>query len=323
MRWHLVFIFLVLLLQGCVQPKLEEAPVAKPALPEKVLPKKVQLKPVAPEVVVLVSDDIPAYNNVAKALVKQLGRRGSIRYLKGSRIENIKILTKYKNDKHKQFVSIGLKASVAAKSLVNRQVVFCQVFNYQDYGLLSARHKGVSMMPSASRIFRTWRALSPNITDIGIISGPGFDDMMQLAKAAARNLGITLHYKSVKSDKEYQFAYKQMASKVQGYWVLPDNRVLSGAILRDVMTFSVRNSKQVAVFNKELLSLGGLFTTISDNRDVVLKVLSRLKRAQNKKTIPGLGIIYPNNLELSINPVMAKRLNLKIPNKYKKYINAI
>jgi len=309
MLWRLVIILLVLLVQGCVLPKQKELPR------DKVLPQKISMK----QVVILVSEDIPAYSEIAKALAKQLGKRGSVTNLGEDQLGNIKMLAAYRNDENKQFVSIGLNAAVAAKSLINRQVVFCQVFNYQDYNLLTSRHKGVSMMPSMSRTFGTWKALAPDISDIGVISGPGFEDMIQTARVAAASFGIKLHHETVNSDKEYLYAYKQMADTVQGYWLLPDNRVLSGNLLRDVMTFSVRNSKQVAVFSDELLNLGGLFSTVSDYQDIAQHVLDRLEKAQIKETIPGPDLVYLDKLNLRINSVMAQRLSLKIPEQFKKY----
>ncbi len=313
MSWRLVIFAAALLLQSCAPLKREEPPAPPPPV-VKAEPKRSTM-----EVVILVSEDTPAYSKVAKALARQLGQRSSIRYLGGSQLENIKMLEAYKNDERKQFVSIGLSASVAAKSLNNRQVIFCQVFNYQDYGLLSPKHKGVSMIPSMSKTFATWRALAPDTTDVGVISGPGFESLIQVASAAAKGQGITLHYEVVNSDKEYQYAYKQMADQVQGYWLLPDNRVLSENVLRDVMTFSVRNSKQVVVFNDELLNLGGLFSVTSDYRNIVQQVLDRLDRAQGKEDVPGPDIVYLDRAILRINPVMAQRLNLEIPEHYKKY----
>jgi ABC-type uncharacterized transport system substrate-binding protein len=173
-----------------------------------------------------------------------------------------------------------------------------------------------------SKTFSTWRKLAPNITDIGVITGPGFEDMIQTAKVAARSNGITLHHETVKSDKEYQYAFKQLADTVQGYWLLPDNRVLSGSVLSDVMTFSVRNKKQVTVFSEELLNLGGLFTTVSAPQDIAQQVLDRLGQAQNKDAIPGPDIVYLDKLIVRINPVMAQRLNLEIPESYRKYEHA-
>lgn len=313
MHSRLLPVLTLIILQGCAQPVQKEiaAPVVTPP------PAKT-----AVQVTILVSEDIPAYSEVANALARQLGKRSTVQYLSGRQLDDLKMVMAYNNDDHRQIVSIGLNASVSAKRLTNRQVVFCQVFNYQDYALLSARHKGVSMMPSLRKTFVTWRALAPKISDVGVISGPGFDDLIQAAKAEAKNHGINLHHVVVNSDKEYLYAHKQMAGKVQGYWLLPDNRVLSGLVLRDVMTFSVRNSKQVAVFNDELLKLGGLFSATANSQDIALQVQERLEQAQYNDTLPGPDIVYPDKLNLRINAVMAQRLNLAIPGVLKKYADA-
>lgn len=274
------------------------------------------------QLVVLVSEDIPAYSDVARAIARLAGKRSTIRQLGSDPSENLQAVAAYGNEERRQFVSVGLKASVAAKPLTTRQVVFCQVFNYQDHALLSPLHKGVSMTPSPQRLFATWRSLAPNITDIGVISGPGLEELIQVARQAARRYGITLHHETVNSDKEFQYAYKQMGGKVQGYWLLPDNRVLSGLALRDVMTFSVRNSKQVAVFNDDLLNFGGLFSVGSDVQDIAQLVLERLDQGQDKELLPGPDMIYPDRLSLHINAVMAQRLGLSIPASLKKYADS-
>jgi hypothetical protein len=121
---------------------------------------------------------------------------------------------------------------------------------------------------------------------------------------------------------EYRYAFKQMAPKVQGYWLLPDNRVLSSDTLRDVMSFSMRNGKQVAVFSEDLLDLGGLFSIASDHQDIAQAVLHRLEQAQNSEEMPGSDIVYLDQAVLRINTVMARRLNLQIPAQYKKYAHA-
>lgn len=274
------------------------------------------------QVEILVSEDIPAYAEVAKELVKLLGKRSSINYLTPQRVSNLKIINKLNNKEHTQFVSIGLNAAIASKSLNNRQLIFCQVFNYQDYALITSRHKGVSMLPSLHQTFSTWRGLSPKTTDIGVISGPGMNDVLASAKIAAKHYGITLHHETVKSDKEFQYAYKKMSTRVQGYWLLPDNRVLSKNTLHDIMNFSVRNSKQVAVFSEELLKLGGLISMSSDHHDIARQVYERLEQAQTKEAIPGSDIVYPEKLNLRVNSVMAANLGLEIPAQYRKFAYA-
>ena len=331
MHWRsIILVSGLALLQSCAQPEPKEPPVVEIA-PPVIIVKPPVVEPVVepppvvvapPRVVILVSDRTTAYSEVAKALAKDLGERASIRYMKGNQARNIKMLSEYKAEERIQLVSIGLSASVAAKTLKDKQVIFCQVFNYHGHGLVSDKHKGVSMLPSISQTFKAWRALAPNTTDISIITGPGFDKMIKTAQAAAKKVGITLHHNVVNSDKEFQYSYKNMANKVQGYWLLPDNRVLSGSVLRDVMTFSVRNSKQVAVFSEELLNLGGLFSVASDNRDVARQVLKRLEQGEKEGDMMGPDITYLNKVDLRINSVMAERLNLAIPKQYTKYVSS-
>ena len=311
----------ILTLQGCAQqPTQSESPLPAvkaetPFIPPKKIPQPAQ-------VVIFVSEDIPAYSEVAVSLAKLLGRKANIQYLESNPLENLKAAAKFKNEANTQVVSIGLNAAIAAKTLNNKQAIFCQVYNYQDYALLSSKHKGVSMLPSLPKTFGTWRALSPDITDVGIISGPGMDDVIQAAKIAAQSYGIKLHHVAVNTDKEYQYAYKKLSSKVQGYWLLPDNRVLSENILRDLMNFSVRNSKHVVVFNDELLKLGGLLSVGINTQDIAQQVFERLEQARDSDGVPGPDLVYPHKIKIRINTIMAQRLNIKIPKQYAKYADA-
>lgn len=316
-----IVIFAILSLQGCVRTQPPHNPVV---IPERkpALQTRIAKKITPPHVVILVSEDIPAYSDVAKALVKLLGKRASVQILSSNLMDNVKAISNLKNDDNLQLVSVGLNASIAAKTLTAYQVIFCQVFNFQDYALLSPNHKGVSMMTSFSKTFSTWRSLSINAIDIGVISGPGFEEVMQTAKAAAVSQGFRLHHETVNSDKEYQYAFKQMSAKVQGFWIIPDNRVLSENILRDLMTYSVRNGKQVAVFSDELLKLGGLFSIQSNYKDIAQQVYDRLEQAQFQETVPGPDIVYLEKQELRINSVMAKHLDVTIPKKFRKYANS-
>src|ERR1035438_10187792 len=131
---RLAIVSLALILQSCAEPEVSANPPQPPEPVIATLP-----SPAIKDVVILVSENIPAYSKVAKMLAKQLAGHGSIRYLNASQFENIKMLAAYKDDGNKQFVSIGLNATLAAKTLTNRQVVFCQVFNYQDYDLLDRK----------------------------------------------------------------------------------------------------------------------------------------------------------------------------------------
>lgn len=317
---------LLILISACTheQPKIVSAPVKvdmpAPAPAPVAVPQPVILPP--PEVAILVSSDIPAYREVADAITSRLGPRAATWYLQNSHEENSKVISEIAKSQRSQVVAIGLDAAISAKKLTDRQIIFCQVFNYEDHKLPSATRKGVSMLPSFEESFAAWKAISPDLKQIAIITGPGLDEYVRKAKAAARAYGFTLLHREVSSDMELLVEYKSVANKVQGYWLWPDNRVLSGVVMRDVLTFSMRSGKQVAVFNDDLLDLGGMISITSDHTDIANNVIERLERAEGKSAIPGSVIEPLDAANLRINDLMVKRFGLTVPSKYRKYLNA-
>lgn len=300
-------LFVGVLAAGCTlidhPPHATQKPVVKVAVASK------------PRVTILVSQPIVPYTEVAKRLKQRLGERATVYNLQEVENEDY-----HAGDAPLQVVTIGLDATRITEHL-HHQRIFCQVFNYTGSGLTGPHSKGVSMIPASSKIFKAWKALSPELHDVAVLSGAGQEALLESAKSAAREQGIRLHALIVRSDKEYLYIYKQMAKKVQGYWLIPDNRVLSIEALRDVMNFSVRNGKQVVVFNDELLDLGGLLSVSSSYDDIANKVLLRLEQSEEHDEIPGPELMPLDEALLTVNEVMAQRLNISIPPEYKEYAN--
>jgi ABC-type uncharacterized transport system substrate-binding protein len=149
--------------------------------------------------------------------------------------------------------------------------------------------------------------MSPTVKEVGVITGSGLETVIAAARREAAARGIALRHQVVGNDKELLFSYKQMAASVQGLWLLPDNRVLSGRIIKEVMAFSVRNSKQVAVFSDDLLALGGLLSITSRSEEIAAKVVQRLQEAYRGKGVPGPDLLLLEEGDIKINAIVAKR----------------
>jgi hypothetical protein len=265
-------------------------------------------------VVILVSDKIPAYQQVADEVAKRIPNRSSVLYLSPGADARKQRQALYQDSAYQQFVAIGLAAAKEARAKAGKEdeIVFCQVFNYQDFDLVSPRSKGVGALPGSFSMFASWRKLSPTLKQVGVITGPGLEDVINSASLEAARLDIELIHKVVASDKEVLFEYKQMAPGVQGLWLMPDNRVLSGRIIKEMMSYSVRNGKQVVVFNDSLLRLGGLLSLSSSKKEIAEKVVKRLDEAYRGKDVPGPDLLPLEDGDLRINTVVAKRYRLNM-----------
>ena len=316
---QLPLLLLLMMLHACSTPPPKPVEVEKPVIkvepkPAPVVKKPVKKKPVRPHVVILVSEAIPAYRQVADELASQLPATTTVMELAAGEKEREQQRKLIQSKAYQQFVAIGLEAAREAGRVAGREdeVVFCQVFNYSQHGIAGPMSKGVGAIPGTRELFQRWSGMSPGLTRVAVVSGEGLEAVIAEAREQAAKQGIELVHRVVKTDKELLFEYKTMAPSVQGLWLLPDNRVLSGRAIRELMSFSVRNGKQVVVFSDELLRLGAVMSVSSRSEEIAAKVKQRLDEAYRVKGFPGPELLLLEQGEISINTIAAKRYNLNV-----------
>ena len=294
-------------------PPVKAAPVVKQEKPKPRPVKAVKKPRPKPPVVVLLSESIPAYQQVANELEKRLTERSTVINLDTSSMGRKRLIKQLNRKDYQQFVAIGLEAAKLAKMLAGKEdeLIFCQVFNYQKYNMVGPRAKGVSALPGTAEMFARWSEMSPSLKRVGVITGPGLETVFASASKEAAKHGIELQHRVVATDKELLFEYKQLAPALQGLWMLPDNRVLSGRTIKEVMSFSVRNGKQVAVFSDAILRLGGVLSITTRPEEIAAKVEQRLQAAYKGKGVPGPELLLLEQGDIKVNSVAAKRYNLK------------
>lgn len=266
---------------------------------------------------ILLSDDSPAFRRVAEEITRQYGKPVESFRLKDSGGAE-ETLRRLQRSAATHVVAIGLPAARTARPLKGKQIVFCQVSSHEEGGLISASMKGVRAMPPVREQFRTWRALNPKLRDVGVITGPQQTALLAEANQAAQEHGLNLIAVQVKSDRETFYAFKQLARRVQGLWLVPDNRVLSSAVLRDLMAYAVMEGKQVLAFNPELLSLGALLSMESSPADIASRVLARTREAATVD----IEVMPLTRAETRVNTMMLRRFGLKVPSGFEGKLNA-
>lgn len=262
--------------------------------------------------VVLLSDGSPAFAGVQRELRKKYPLPMET-YTLGSETGYSAAQKKIQSAPEPVVVAIGLPAARVARGLTDKKVIFCQVFNYEDEDLVTPWMKGVAATPPVREQFRVWKTLYPKLSRVGVITGKNLHGLMKEAQAAAAEYRIRLEHVEARSDKETIYAYKQLAPKIDGLWLAPDNRVLSRDAIRDILAYSIKEGKQVTVFGRDLLGLGGLISAETGYADIADQVLARVRQAQRASGVPGDPVVPLTRAVISINTVMAKRLGIAIP----------
>lgn len=281
------------------EPIPEPAPHARKSTPA---PQKL------PRVTILLSDNVPAYTGIADELVRQLPERPVIVNLQGVAPASATLTDRLDHAGNRHVVAIGALAAQAASQYSAGHVVFCQVFNSQDLGKPAADMQGVSMLPPADLQFRAWKKLDPGLQRVGVITGDGHEDQFAEAGKAAQRYGINLDHRVVQSDKDMMYAYKRLVPDIQGLWLVPDDRVLSRHILRNIMAYSARHKRQVVVFDPKLLQLGGLMSVSSVDSDVAAQVIAALRDTSSHAGSPATDLLPLKRIHIEINSTLAQEL---------------
>ena len=169
-------------------------------------------------------------------------------------------------------VAIGLRAANSSVALSDAPVVFSQVFNYQDHALLREHSRGVAAIAPMEAQLAAWKRADPTLSSVGFVIGPGHDDLIEEAELAAERHGVTLTVNVANSDQETLYYFKRMVRDIDGLWLLPDNRVLSGRMLRKMIDQANRHSVSVLAPNENLLSIGAAISVSTVPSDIAGRI---------------------------------------------------
>jgi ABC-type uncharacterized transport system substrate-binding protein len=214
-----------------------------------------------------------------------------------------------------RIVAIGLLAATIGRK-TDVPMVFCQVYNYQDYDLVSPTSKGVQFLPPFSLQLVAWKTLAPELQSIGIVTGPGQDTLVAEIQRVVEAAGLTLLVETVQSDQEALLEFKEMTLAVDGFWLLPDNRILSPDVVREMLSYSAQRRKQVVVFGNGLLGLGALMSVSSDEVDIAERVLVRFENMSEDGQLRGPDIQQLTKIHTNVNHDAANRLGLTVPDAF-------
>lgn len=296
-------------LAGCVGIPIapdEPPPVSKPAPPP---PPKPEIGP--DKVVLFLSADFPAYQAIATQIV---GRGDANEYktvnLDGDPRISPANLAEIKAFDPDKIISIGLLAAQTGRHFADTPMVFCRVFNYLDHDLLSANSRGVKLLPPFAMQLAAWTELSPELESIGLVIGPNQEDLIAEAVQAAKAYEIELTSRVVSSDKEALYVFKRLTPSIQGFWLLPDNRILSPRVLKEMMSYGTAHEVQIVVFNSQLISLGAVMSITSNDADVAEQVVKALYDVTDSGSFAGPPMMPLTTMQVEINPNVSHDLRL-------------
>ena len=300
----------------------EPEPIAATDVPDVVVPAPPpEPQPERHRIAILLSDNVPTYEAIADQIVRR-APENEYKILNLDRNPELPASALVSIDQFDpdKLVAIGLSAARAGQKVPDVPMVFCQVFNYQDHNLISLKAKGIKFLPPFSLQLEIWKELSPNLRKVGLIIGPNQEELVAEIRQAAEQFQVELLTETVQSDKEALYAFKRLTAQIQGFWLLPDNRVLSPTVLREMVSYGRKHGNQTVVFSPQLLSLGADISFSSNDADVADAVLRVLSNAADEE-LSGPSMTSLTTLRAEINPDVFDERRLRTSTKLAHYLD--
>ena len=298
----------VLAVSGCsiLAPQPEPVPqpevVVEPAVvapvvvkaPEPVAPPEpvfVAPPPKLPSVAIVISNSQPVFLDVAEALGKQLDDFRIFDLSDKSR-PPVTVLRNINDSDPGTIVAIGLRAAQSSVAMAESPVIFSQVFNYRDHGLLTANSRGVSPLAPLDAQLAAWIEIDPDIKRVGVIVGEGHDDLIAEAELAAEKHGLDLNVRIASSDQETLHIFRRMEHEIDGFWLIPDNRIHSARSLREILSIASRGQIAVVVPNESMLAMGATIS-IETQADDIAATIARIIRQVHAEGLDSIPPVSP------------------------------
>ena len=243
--------------------------------------------PKMPPVAIVISSRQPAFLDVAQALGRQLDDFQIFDLSDKSR-PPVSVLRGINDSDSGTIVAIGLRAAQSSVAMSESPVIFSQVFNYRQHGLLTDNTRGVSPLAPLDAQLKAWIEVDPGIERVGIIVGEGHEDLIAEAELAAEKHEVELNVRIARSDQEMLYMFRRVAQDIDGFWLIPDNRILSARSLREILDIAKRSQIAVAVPNESMLAMGATISIETQAEDIAATIARIIRQihADGLQSIP-------------------------------------
>jgi ABC-type uncharacterized transport system substrate-binding protein len=302
-------VILLFALAGCATRRAAAPPPAPPVQP--VPPKPVDVIPAPRREVAILFNSAPGYADVTNQLKTLLPAESYKLTLVDVEAESApQILSTLRSRPRLFVVAIGLPAARIARDQFKSPVVFAQVFNYKELLVDGRAIRGVTAIPPLDLQVQDWKKLDPKLGRIGLIVSERHADLIREAQLAAESANVTIRHAISDSDRETLYQFKRLAPQIDGLWLVPDDKILSPTMLRELLSYASSHGVRVCVFSDALLPWGALLSASPTTNDVartVRRVLETIM-AGDTKSVPALTPL--TEISVRINEQVAGRFGL-------------
>ena len=239
----------------------------------------------------------------------------------GDNSANAAIAQKFGASGYDLFMPLGTPSSQAVVNVIKEKpVVFGAVTDPVSAGLVASNEAPGANVTGTSDItlykedLELLMKLVPTVKKVGIVYNPGEANAkfaLEQTQKYATAMGLTIVTAPANTTNEITSAARSILSKVDAFFMLPDNTVVSGQ--ESLIKVALDGKKPLISLDQSGVEKGALATLGTNYHDLGVRtaeIAVRILKGENPATIPVLGV---TDADLFINTGTAKALDITVP----------
>ncbi len=253
-------------------------------------------------VAIVVSDDVPAYEDPAVAAQRLIGDRGAIYRLHGREADGAAVGARLAADPPEVVLAFGAKAAwIARKAIPDTPLVYASIRDPARYGVVGAQTTGVEMGVAPETFLSQFAAFFPADRSIGLVLGPGTSTEQESALTrAGAEVGVGLIPIRVGGVSDVRRALHR-APPLDALWLVPDVDLLAPTTWRTLIEESQRRKVPLLVDTAVLVRAGGAFAVVPDPQAIATAAVGQVERVLSGELPQNLAIVTAEGRLVVVN----------------------
>ena len=224
-----------------------------------------------------------------------------------------------RNSKPDVVFAIGvLAAEFAQQEFGDLPILFAMVPRLRADELSGTNIAGITLDIPVDQQLRVYASMVSGLTSLGVIYDPEKSGNTVIeARAAAAEMGMTLHTREVRSRKEVPSAMRALLKeeKIEVLWMIPDETVVTPDSFKFLLIQSFEHNLPFLAASDIFVKVGALASITPDYTDIG-RQSCELANAMNSGNLnlAIVNVVEPAKFNLSINLKTARKIGLSIPN---------
>lgn len=258
------------------------------------------------DVLLVQSSRNAAYEDVMRGFRSSCARESRLVVL--SDFGSVDVVRIVREDRPRLIVAVGDEALAAVKNVRQTPVVAVMTLGLRP-AAARGNVTGVDLFVAPERFLPVFQKLKTR--RVGLIYNPGKSEWyVKRAEAAARQAGIDIVQRAVRSPREILGCLEELRGRVDALWMIPDTTAVATETVSAYFDFSLRDKAPVVSFTAAHLRFGAAAAIDIDRQGLGRQAGEMAVKLLNGAAPGRLPVEQPESFSLKTNPVVLQNLGL-------------